>query len=308
MSRYWKKFSVVCLLSFFSFLGFTQEIKIVAVINDEIITSYELDQAMKVFESQLKLIGDTEKRKQTENQSRLNVLEDMIRDRLLEQEMAHLDIQVTQREIDEEVQKLSQRAGLNVSQFESALKSRGLSMDKYRESIGDHLKLLKFISRKIRPKVQIDEEDIRLFYEQNSIDFIKPEQIQLLQISYSKNLGQKPFKSIKSEIQKGVSLDFVQKKYPKSRFSNLGVIEIKDLSNELQKSLKEVKEGEFTRNISQGSQWQFYQVLSRKTGEKVGLEEVKDMIHAKLLERQIEQELDLYLRNLRARAHVEVRI
>jgi len=307
MNPFWKKFNFLLIL-FLSFPGFAQELKIVAVINDDIITSYELDQAMVVFEKQLKQIEDSQKRKSTEERGRLNVLEEMIRDRLLEQEMKHLNISASEREIDEEVKNISKRAGLDVNQFENVLKSRGLSMEKYRESISDHLRLLKFIARKIRPKIQIDEDDIRYFYERNTSDFKQPDQVHLVQIILPKKNSKKRLQNIKSALEKGETLPTLQKKYKGVSFSDLGFIKVSDLSNELRLAIADVKEGGFSQTIDKGSKSKFYFVLKKISGKPYSFEEAKESIRGKLFEKEIQQELDLYIRNLRRQAHIEVRI
>ena len=51
MNLFWKKFNFLLIL-FLSLPLVAQELKIVAVINDDIITSYELVQAMVAFEKQ----------------------------------------------------------------------------------------------------------------------------------------------------------------------------------------------------------------------------------------------------------------
>src|SRR6266850_2002549 len=88
-------FTVLTLLRPQLALPAAEDITIVAVVNDEIITSKDLNESMFFFKEHYMGIEDPKKRTVTEKRGKKELLDELIRDRLFDQEMKRLGITVT---------------------------------------------------------------------------------------------------------------------------------------------------------------------------------------------------------------------
>ena len=110
-------------------------------------------------------------------------MNELIRERLIGQEMERLGVTVSAAEIDAELEREARRYNSDLQSFKNGLKEQGISFDQYRESVSDRLKLLKFIKRRILPKIDIETMDLENFYNRNSDKFAMPDEFNLIRIN-----------------------------------------------------------------------------------------------------------------------------
>ena len=93
---------------------------------------------------------------------RAEVLDTLVADRLLEQQVKVLKLEVTKREIVTLVEDLQKRNGLTPEQFEQVLAGQGMTMAEYREGMRKQLLKMKIINLKVRSKVKVSEQDVKI--------------------------------------------------------------------------------------------------------------------------------------------------
>jgi peptidyl-prolyl cis-trans isomerase SurA len=135
---------------------FKAEQGIVAVVNDQIVSRYDLDQRVKLI-MVTSGIPDT-----AENRSRIapQVLRSLI-DELLElQEAKRLEIKVSDKEINEQIAGIAQRANMTMPQIEQFLKQNHISRDSLVEQIRAEIGWNKVVSQQFRPLINVSEEEV----------------------------------------------------------------------------------------------------------------------------------------------------
>jgi peptidyl-prolyl cis-trans isomerase SurA len=143
--------------------------RVVAVVNDEIITMSDLqrEEALKKGEA----VHD----------DRL-VLEDMI-DRKLQMAAAkRAGVDVTDKELSDAIADIIKRNNMDMLQFSAALAKEGLTLEQYRAELREQITLSRLFNKYVRSGVNVDEAEARAFYQNNPKTYSLPEEIRVRQI------------------------------------------------------------------------------------------------------------------------------
>ncbi|MBL8710215.1 MAG: peptidylprolyl isomerase [Rhodospirillaceae bacterium] len=131
-------------------------LKIVAVVNEDVITELDLFMRLRLAMMTARL-NDT-----PETRQRLlpTLLRTMIDERLRAQEARRQNITVANNEISLRVADLARRNDLTVDQFGQVLAQNGILLDVLEEQIAVELAWARLVQRRLRPQVNITDEEI----------------------------------------------------------------------------------------------------------------------------------------------------
>lgn len=134
--------------------------RIVARINDDIITHYELRQATTPF--LLQQGSDPEVLDDPKQAPVIyaEVLKEMIDGQLVLQEAEKLDLKITDEEVDRWLAFTMQQQQMSREQFEALVQRYGMSFEGYREFVRDNLLRLRFIQLKVGSKATVSDAEI----------------------------------------------------------------------------------------------------------------------------------------------------
>lgn len=131
-------------------------LKIVAVVNEDIIT--ELDLYMRLRLAMLSArLNDT-----PETRQRLlpTLLRTMIDERLRGQEAARQGIRVADDEVQMRIGEMARRSNLSPEEFEQGLAGSGVMIEVLQDQVGTELAWARLVQRRLRPQVTITDEEI----------------------------------------------------------------------------------------------------------------------------------------------------
>jgi parvulin-like peptidyl-prolyl isomerase len=144
--------------------------KIIAYVNDDVITKRGLDTLVKqhAFElQQLHRYTENEALKEAEKQ-RAELLDRRIRQMLLLEAALTLKIQAADADIEKYIQDFKTKYQIATDdEFKKLLNRDGLTVVAFREQIQRNLMTEKLIMGRIVPRLQVRESDIQKFYEEN---------------------------------------------------------------------------------------------------------------------------------------------
>ena len=146
--------------------------RIVAIVNDDIITLSELDSAIQPFLVKLNAENyPPEKKKKIAFKLRNDILERMIERKLTDQEVRRYNIRVSESEIDQSIERFKKAQSITHEELLAALEQDGLTYEDYRDRMRKELVRPKLINRTIKSKVIVTDEEIKAYYDENSKDF-----------------------------------------------------------------------------------------------------------------------------------------
>ena len=137
--------------------------RIVAVVNNDIITMSELQNMAKTIEAQsgVKPTGPDEKKMQRE------MLEALIDRKLAKAEAQRRGIVVADKEVDEAVARFKQRSNIpNDEAFAKGLAQAGLSLKEFKQQIADQMIQERLLVVVVGAKVSISDAEVRRLYDQ----------------------------------------------------------------------------------------------------------------------------------------------
>ena len=215
-------------------IGYTD--RIVAVVNKEIITWFDLQNEIQDEYSRLKAKYRGEELERRYTQKQREVLNALIIERLQLQEAKAKGISVTQEEID------------------AALRRTPLPPTQTEEEFGQQLLLKKLLDFEVRRNVVVEEEELRRYYEANPNSFRTPPQYRLKQIfldaqdEIARLRAKTKAQVIYSDWNSETSIEDLAARHAQL-VSELGWVEEKDLVAPLAQALKELTPGTLSRPI-----------------------------------------------------------
>ncbi|MEF8793068.1 peptidylprolyl isomerase [Thiohalorhabdus sp.] len=133
--------------------------RIVAVVNDDVITASELEQNLE--RSIQKLRQQTGPGQLPPRQVlRRQLLERMVIDRIQIQRAKERDIQVSAQEVDDAVARVARQNNLGVPRFRQALKRQGVDYADYRQRLKEQIMRSRLSDGAVRSKIHITEEEV----------------------------------------------------------------------------------------------------------------------------------------------------
>src|SRR5262245_52137164 len=138
--------------------------RIVARVNDLLITQSEFDKRLAMA-MRAPRASDLET-------VRTSVLEDMIRERLLDERAKEMAVSATDEEIEAAVARVKAQYNLNSdAEFDAALRDSGMSRDDLRRQMRETITLQKVIGRDVASQVNLTDDGLRLEYERRKEAF-----------------------------------------------------------------------------------------------------------------------------------------
>jgi peptidyl-prolyl cis-trans isomerase SurA len=137
--------------------------RIVAVVNNEVITSREVAERVKTVTQQLRQQGTQLPPAEVMQKQ---VLERMIMDRLQIQLAKETALRVDDLQLDRTVARIAENNKMSLSDFRRALEKDGIQFDKFREEIRNEIMLSRVREREVDSRLVISDNEIDYFVKQ----------------------------------------------------------------------------------------------------------------------------------------------
>lgn len=295
--------------------------RIVALVNNELITLSELQEAGARFFHDLKESTPPSEREEKLRKAQEEILTQLIENKLLEQEIKKKKVEVPEKEVDAAIEDIMKENRLSENELKMALAKDGITYSVYRKRIRDELGKMRLISREIKSKLVLKEEDLRKIYQENIKDYIDPLEVKMQQIFLPVPQGateeqsekiRKEAETLLERVRAGE--DFAQVARAHSRGPEaseggvLGFFKEKELVPELERTAFALKIGEVSGLIQGRDGYHILRVLDRKGGEPKLFAEVQNKIREAKLKEESNQKFKEWMKALKDKAYIEIRL
>ncbi len=286
--------------------------RVVAVVNKEVITWSELYRAMEFdASSEMRALGDEEKKK-IFKENEMRFLENMVDARLEMQAAKALDIGATNEEVVAAMDGIKKKYNMDDKAFEESLKKEGFTIEEYNRRLTEQIILTKLVGQQVRSKIVVSEGEIADYMAENRSDEYRVRQI----------LFKKPEKDFDRNALEGKAAEVVQKLKNGEDFAKLAFNYSDDSSGKMGGEMgfikKEYLGKEFLAVISQmpvgavsAPFWTEKRLHIVQLEEKIDASnaaEFKETVKNKLFEKKFSDAYRNWIRGLREKAYVEVRL
>jgi peptidyl-prolyl cis-trans isomerase SurA len=276
--------------------------RIAAVVNDEIITTSQLDEQMKAQPRDAAV-------------PREQVLQNMITDILMEQRAAEIGIGVSEEDIDMAVADVERQNGITTAQLEQALVAQGMSMREYREQLRNQILRFKLTGIEVKSKADVTRHEIESYYNEHQDEYRQPARMRLSRISLPLKVeGKEAYaqaEEMRQFLEDGRSIEDILDRFPSSlgaEGGDMGYFKPGELSPMFNEALEGLEEGDVTDILQSDGVLHILRVEESFAGGVAPLEEVVDKIAEQLRQKKMEQELKKWREDLRENAYIEIRL
>ena len=297
--------------------------EIIARVNNEIITSSELQKARSAAaeDAQQECKGRcTPEQLQVAVEDRQKfALRDLIDQSLLAQRGKDMGVNV-EGDVVKQLDQIRIQNGLDsLEKLEAAVTKEGLNWDDFKSNIRNKLLTQEVIRREVGSHINIGRDDPMKYYEEHKKEFVKPEQVALRAIEIStagKTDAELPDLKKKAEdllrrIKDGEDFATLAKRFSDGSTAQqggfLGVYKRGELSKQLEDQVFAMKKNQLTDVIETKQGYLILQVLERYEEGEQPFEKVENEIMDHLYSERMEPALREYLKTLREQSYVVVK-
>ena len=291
--------------------------RVVAVVNDDIITLSELSEmALSLNPTSSEALNDRE------------LLDKMIEQKLFEQEAEKRGITVSEAELDASVEGVRQRYNLNEEQMNEVLKKQGLTPEAFREQWRAQTLGNKLLESQLKNKIVVTDDEIRRYYERNYLgtssdgSALEEEEVRIahIMISYNTENASQLADQVADLAKSGEDFDNLAEKFSDDTSSadnggDLGYFKKGDLIDSMEYAVVATPVGSVTGPVESPAGYHIIKVLERtepdyETGsddeELVAIDDAtKTEIHETLMREKAQAQLKTWLESIRENAYIE---
>jgi peptidyl-prolyl cis-trans isomerase SurA len=294
--------------------------RIVAVVNDDIITLNDLNHALKPYSDRIKSMGQ-DARKESDVLAKLqtDILDRLIDQMLTDQEIKKARLEISDAEIDGAIERIKEKNLYSSEDFRKALAAEGTSLEEFRKNMKEQILRSRLVNREVKSKVVITDQDVKAYYEAHSEEYGRERKYHLRNIimrlprmvnDAEKRDVLKRMAEVLEKLNNGEPFENLARQYSESDLAagggDLGFFKLEVLSPQIQEALKGLRAGEFTPVLETDQGYQIFYVQEIRVMPGKPLAEVSAGIQEKLYAEIVEKKFKQWLEELRKRSHIKV--
>ncbi|MEN8245243.1 MAG: SurA N-terminal domain-containing protein [Thermodesulfobacteriota bacterium] len=293
--------------------------RIVAVVNNEVITYLELQGEIGPYEEKIKSMGyDEEKELQTLFKVREDIIHRLIDEKLADQAIEKNNISVSEAEIDATIERLKASRMWSDEDLRKALEAEGMTMQDLRHTMRNQALRNQLIGKEVSSKIVVTTEEVQAYYDRHAEEYQGELLYHLRNIIVmvpSEEDGGRPaarnkIEKIMQKLNDGESFESLAHAFSESSLSekggDLGKIRYDDFSPLIKTALEGLGQGDYTGilDTDRGYQIFFVEDVSKEGGKR--FEEVSPEIEEKLYNAAVDKKYGEWLEELKRQAHIKI--
>ena len=281
-------------------------VKIVALVNGEVITSEDMESRINAFVMSTKIpLND-----QTRNMIVQRTLQAAIDERLKLQDAEKNGITISDKEIDQSVRYFENTNNIPKGQINKMLKDNRVSMDVFRTQMKSDLAWIRIIRKKVMAEGELTQKQVEEAQAEAERDLSTPKYMVSEIMIKQKNA--KNLQDLVANLRQDPRFDLYAMQFSEAPSSSsggkLGWINKERMVEPLRKILDKMKEGEISNPIKVGSDYYILKLEKIFDPKKDKAEApTQDNIRKFLENRKMEEIAARHLQNLRQAAVIELR-
>lgn len=302
--------------------------RIVAVVNDDVITLSELESTGRQLFERIRTKAPADEVEAALKKARGEVLSGMIDNMIVRQKAKELSITVDEKEIDMAISQMLARVNATPEDFKKELASMNISMQQYRDNMRDEILKSKLIGYEVSSRVVITDEDIKRYYDKDFSLGKGKDGYYILQMGFSwkksgmtgdgpslKEAARKKAEEIRGRVLAGESFKDLARSFSDlpsaADGGDIGVFTKDEMGADMKDTILAMHPGDVSPIIATDDNFQFFKLLSVREGDvitKAPFEKVKDEIRDLLYRQEMEKQYNAWVKSLRDQAYIKIQL
>lgn len=283
--------------------------KIIAVVNDEVITFKDLKDYIASIYSQLRIENsDPFEVDEIMRQYEQKGINQLIEDKLILAASKEKEIMIKDVAIDKKIDEIKGRYPSELV-FQTMLDQQGMTISDLRERIADQIRAKFIVDHEVRSKIFVNPQEVTNYYDTHKDDFIRKARVNLdsIFISFDNGLeeARKEAGLVHAKLKEGKSFAEAVKEH--SDLPSVGVIEEGQLKPEIEEKIFNMKADEISDPVEVENGIYIFRFVHKSPRETLSLKEVKENIYNRIFEKKFQDRFDVWIKKLRKKAYVEIR-
>ena len=296
--------------------------RVVAVVNDQVITMSELNQEGATVFKRIKAEAPLWQAEELLQKARSELLGSMVDRLLLQQRAKSYNITVSDAELDAAINNIMASNQRTEAQFRSELAMAGHDFDQYREVIRNQILQHRLFGYEVGSKIVISDEKISDYYHQHYLKKDGADGYHILQLGValpaesddeSLETARRKAEQLRQRILSGEKFEEVaraESDLPSAEDGgDIGTFAKEELAGFMRESIIKLKPGELSRVIETPTSLQLFKLLAIREGDTVvqaSLDSVKEEIRESLYRQEVASQFDKWVAGLRDTAYIKL--
>jgi len=301
--------------------------RVVAVVNDDVITLSELNKTGKEFFARVKEKAPEAEIDKAMAKARDDVLSSMIDKTIVRQQAEKLSITVAEEEVDAAIDQILARNNATIEDFRRELAAMNLQEQEYRDNIRDQILQSKLINYEVRSRIVVIEDEIKEYYQKEYTQEKGESGYHILQIGFTwrnsvslekagfdtKEEAREKAEEVRTRVLDGESFKGLAQSYSNlpsaADGGDIGIFEKDELADYMKDVILAMKPGDISPIVETGNTFQFFKLLSVREGDivvKAPYESVREEIRDILYRAKMEDQYKKWVKSLRDEAYVKI--
>lgn len=290
--------------------------KVVAIVNDEIITQQDVDQLLAVLYAQYVHAYKKEELLEKMEEAKKNILEQIIEDKLILSRAKELNVSVRDEEIDSKLDYV--KGGFSSeNDFHETLKTQGITLADLKDRYKDQIMMKKAVDFMIKSKVSVLPSEVNEYYEEHRLELKRNERRKARHILIKAEdeagleLANLEIEGIYNKLKEGYDFAELARDYShgpnKEQGGDMGYVEQGEMLAEIDTAIFSLKTGEFSEPVRSQIGYHIFKVEDIEVPVYLSLEELQDDIKNMLFQKKFKEKLDEWLAELRSKAYISIK-
>ena len=295
--------------------------RIAAVVNDEIITLSELNNAFEPYQERFDTSYQGPDREKVRTETKLILLNRMIDNVLMEQESRKTGIAVRNEEVTAAINDIQKQRNFSQDEFRKNLERDGITMDALRKDVWNQLMRMKLIRRDIKSRVAVTDEEIGEYYSKHREDYEGKESVRIKQILLLlpkegdpavKEKLRADAEAIHKRLMNGEPFEQLSAKYSQgpeaAAGGDVGYIERGMIHSEVEEAAFSLPPNQISGVIESPVGFHIIQVIDRRGAGIKAIGSVREEIREKIDREKMEKKFGEWIEELRKKSHIEIKL
>ncbi len=284
------------------------EDRILAVVNDEVITLKDLKDYLTSLHTRLRLEGrDPGGFAEFFRAARKEGLQRLIEDRLILTEAEKTGLEVNEAAVEDRLKRIRRRFS-SEEEFLDALTAEGTTLNELKDEIRDRLKIRFLTEHEVKSKIYVNPQDVTRFYEAHGEMFTEPlrARIRLIFIASDGDAqaARKRISDLHRRIESGEDFAALAEKY--SQRPSPGIVRKGEMRPEMDRVVFSLEKGRVSEPVEGPDGFYLFEVEEFLPSRKVPLEECKNWISDHLFQEEFKRRFRAWIDELKSKAYIEI--
>ena len=304
---------VVCYFTFNGAFGFSEVVdKVIAVINDEVLTQREFNRTFEPLKQQIKERFEGKELQENIEMAKKDILEQLVSSKLIISLAKAKNVEIDEAELEERIDKIKAYYA-SEQEFLMTLNEKGMNLSEFEREIKDKMIAKKLVETEVASKIVITPGEIQELYNKNKEQLMTLPGVKTRGILIRKDVEneaevKKKLKEVQKELKSGKDFAEVATKYSEGPYQDkggdMGILGKGQVLKELDEVIFSLKEGETSDLIETSVGYHIVMVEKIYPSRQLELSEVSDYLRNQIFMKTFQENLYNWIQEKRKDAYI----